>query len=365
MGNISTAQSEYYRRPADQRMESPEALVQAAIDRKANCREMNYNAKDLQVIPQDGGIGRVALASPRGQAELTPWSHGQLCKLVGAPAAYVRSLPSDVAASALNYGLQSTLTGTTAVVLAQRAPESGTVTARAITSDTYGRLWDADYYSPVVDTLCAQGWNTPPTWDGKPAGAYLSDRDSFVLLVNGGSIVNDPSARDDNGPMYRGVMLRNSEVGLTSVWLDEVMFRFVCGNHMLWGAVYGAQYKRRHVGSAVLRDTLREVGQLVRRVVNRPASADESLIKSLISLELASTEQGLIDELRKMGATVSDATAAYKAAVQTENASPRSFWGIAQGLTRVSQDSGYQDDRLTLDQLAATVLSRGRARVAA
>ena len=66
-----------------------------------------------------------------------------------------------------------------------------------------------------------------------------------------------------------------------------------------------------------------------------------------------------------MGATQADAEAAYVATVQTENVSPRSFWGIAQGLTRVSQESGHQDDRLALDQLAAKVLSRGRQLVAA
>lgn len=365
MQTINVAQREYYSRPADQRMASPEALVQAAAERKANSREITYNAKDLTVIPQEGGLGRVALASPRGQAELTPWSHGQLARLVGAPAAYLRSLPSDVAAAALNHGLQATAAGTNAVILGQRDPQAGTVTARAITSETYGRLWDADYYGPVVDALGAQGFTAPPTWDGQPAGAYLSDRDSFLLLCSGGSIVDDPSARQGDGPMYRGLILRNSEVGLTSVWADEVLYRFVCGNHMLWGAVYGRQFKRRHVGTQVLRDTVREIGTLVRQVASRPASADESLIRSLLRLELAQTEQGLIDELRRMGATVADAAAAFKLAVEVEDTNPRSYWGIAQGLTRASQESGYQDERLALDQLAAKVLARGRQLVAA
>jgi len=255
--------------------------------------------------------------------------------------------------------------GQTAVVLAERAPASGTVTARAITTETYGRLWDADYYAPVVETLCAQGWSTPPTWDGKPAGAYLSDRDSFLVLTHGGSIVNDPSAAQGNGQMHRGLMLRNSEVGLTSVWLDEVLYEYICGNHNFWGAVMGHQYKRRHVGTTVLRDVLREVGAMARKLASRPASADEALIKSLISLEVAQTREGVVDELRKMGATQADAETAYRTAVEVEQVNPRSFWGISRGMTRASQASGYQDDRLALDQLAAKVLARGRALVAA
>ena len=127
----------------------------------------------------------------------------------------------------------------------------------------------------------------------------------------------------------------------------------------------GHQFKRRHVGTQVLRDVLREVGAVARRLANRPASVDEALIKSLINLELAATKEGLIDELRKMGATQADADAAYQTSVEFFDGNPRSFWGVAQGLTRVSQASGYQDDRLALDQLAAKVLARGRQLVAA
>lgn len=363
---ITTAAREYYRRPADERMASPEALVAAATARMQNSRELSYNAKDLTVVPvDDGTLGHVRLQSPRGQAELTPWSFGQLAKSVGAPGGYLGKLPADVTAAALNHGLQATAVGQKAVVLAQRDPLTGAVTARSITSESYGRLYDAPFYSPVVESLCAQGWSTPPTWDGKPAGAYLSDRDSFLVLTHGGSIVNDPSARQGDGAMYRGLMLRNSEVGLTSAWLDEVLYEYVCGNHNFWGATMGHQYKRRHVGPNVLRDVLREVGAMARKLAHRPASADEALIKSLITLEVAQTREGVIDELRKMGATVADAEAAYRAAVEVEQVNPRSFWGISRGMTRASQASGYQDDRLALDQLAAKVLAKGRQLVAA
>ena len=56
------------------------------------------------------------------------------------------------------------------------------------------------------------------------------------------------------------------------------------------------------------------------------------------------------------------ATEAYARCEAQETAlSPRSFWGIAAGTTRLSQDAGYQDDRLELDQLAAAVLKKGAA----
>jgi hypothetical protein len=363
--NISTAQTEYYRRPADERMPDLQGLLAAATERKATSREINYNAKDLRVVPvDDAKIGRIQLASPKGAAELTPWSHAQLCRFVGAPAAYIRTLPADIAADALNHGLQTTSVGTTANILAQA--KDGQVTARSVLTETYGRLWEADLYRPIADTFGSKGWTTPPTWDGKPAGAYMSDRDSFLIVVDGGSIVTDPSLRSgQDGRMFRGLMIRNSEVGLCAVSIERVLFEFICGNHMLWGAVIDRSYRRRHVGTRVLRDVLREIGTTARQWIDRPASADEALIRSLMDLEVAQTREAVIDELRAMGASLSDAQAAYATCEQQFDASPRSFWGLSQGLTKASQETGYQDERLSLDVLAAKLLAKGRARVAA
>jgi hypothetical protein len=66
-----------------------------------------------------------------------------------------------------------------------------------------------------------------------------------------------------------------------------------------------------------------------------------------------------------MGATKESATAAYDACERTESASPRSYWGAAQGMTRVSQESGFQDERYALDRIAAAILAKGRKLVAA
>jgi hypothetical protein len=363
MNVISTAATEYYRRPADERYDSPEALLSFSAARKTASREISYNVKDLSIVPGSDD-GTIRLASPKGVADFTPWSHGQFCRLVGAPAGYIRTLPAEIASKALNHGIGTTAPGTTARILAQRM-DDGTITARAATSDSYGRLWDAELYHPIVNTLCNAGWSLPPTWDGKPAGAYASDRDSFLILCNGGSIVTDPSVRNGNGQMYRALLVRNSEVGAAAVTITKILYEYVCGNHNLWGAVIDQNFRRRHVGSNVLYDVTREIGRTAREWTNRAASTDEAIIRSLIDLEIAATEAAVIDELVKIGATKTDATAAYRRCVTQFDASPRSYWGLAQGLTALSQDAGYQDERLSMDQLAAKLLAKGRARVAA
>ena len=208
----------------------------------------------------------------------------------------------------------------------------------------------------------AGNWTLPPTWSGESAGAYRGDRDSFLILTNGGSIVLDPSAgKDDHvgNQMYRGILIRNSEVGASSVVIETILYRYVCGNHMLWGAVIDKQFKRRHIGTKTTRDVLQEVSRIAWNWTNASASRDEAIIRSLIDNELAHTKEAVIDELRALGATEQQAETAYDLCEQKESASPRSYWGIAQGLTRASQESPYQDGRYLADKLAGLVLARG------
>ncbi len=315
---------------------------------------------------------QLALCSDKGAAILSHYAFGQLARTVGAPAGYLRDeLSGDLAAACLNHGLQTSPVGTVANVLVRAANGNPHPVVRACTSETYGRVWDASLYSAAASTVFSQAraghaWESPTAWDGKPSGVWRGDRDSFVIQVDGGSIVTDPSARDGQSQMYRGLMLRNSEVGASSIVIECVLFRWICGNLMLWGATIDSTFRRRHVGGeAALRSAIRELGTVARRWADRPASQDEAIIRTLIERELATTKKGVIDELRAMGATLEQATHAYETCERAEGAAPRSFWGISQGLTRDSQDTAYQNERYELDQLAARVLARGAKLVAA
>jgi hypothetical protein len=363
------AQSQYYARPADERFATVDDLIAHAQHEKDLSKERNYNWRDLRWTytsdTNQGGKDGLYLQSPNGTATLTHWSFGQAATMLQSPARYLREgLTPELAAQCLNHRITQQPSGTAPVLLVRKPNGAPHATIRAVTSETYTRVWDATLYDEYRRRF-AGTLATPPSWDDKPAGVYRSDRDSFVLGVNGGSIVRDMSVTKGNDEMYRGVMIRNSEVGACAIWLISFLFRAVCGNHLLMGVDDVRQFCRRHVGKNALRETMQELNTLAYKWVNRSAAQDESMIKSLLSLELAHTKDAVIDELRKVGYTQQDATAAYERCEGTESASPRSYWGIVQGTTRVSQDTPYQDDRLELDQLAAKVLARGRKLVAA
>lgn len=190
---ISTASREYARRPADERFESPAAMLAAARERKNHCAERNYSVGQLRTVVTDRGL---QLQGPAGVADMSYWAFGQLSRTVGAPAGYLRDgLSPDLAAASLNWGLQKLDQDATLQILVQSPNGRPAPYVRAITTETYSRFYDADLYAPIIEDLAGRDarWMTPPTWSGEPAGAYAGDRDSFLIMVNGGSIVTDPS----------------------------------------------------------------------------------------------------------------------------------------------------------------------------
>lgn len=363
MSTLTSAHTQYLNRPKDESFASLPDLITVAKLQRERSKETTYSMRDLRIVATGDGVG---LQSPRGVASFTNWSFGQTCRMIKAPVAYVRTLPPSVIADAMNFGIADTPDGTTANILAHLPIGSDVPQVRSVNSETYARVWDDVLYSEAqrrVFDYTSQGneWIAPPTWSGDSAGTWRGDRDSFVIRVDGGSIVTDPSAaaHGKDGRMYRGIILRNSEVGGGSIVIDWVLFQYICGNLMLWGTTVDRRFRRRHVGANVVRDTMRELGVLARQWTTRSAAQDEAIIQGLMDRELAHSREAVISELRVIGYTMEQANAAYDTCSHNFDASPRSYWGLAQGTTANSQTAEHQSARFELDMLAAAVMARG------
>lgn len=358
MNVIGTAASQYFSRPEDERFASVEAMLASAQADKENSAERIYNIRDLRAIPTGTNI---SLESPKGIASFTHWSFDQFARLVSAPAWYLRTLPPENAANDINHGIKRAENLRDVNLLIRNGSTAPII--RSALTDSYGRAWDANIYRSIRETLMQSGeWTLPPTWDGKPGGVYRGDRDSFLILTEKDSSIVDPTFKGD-GRMFRALLVRNSEVGASSVVLEIVLYRYVCGNHNLWGAMTDSTFRRRHFGKNVVRDTIRQINETAFRWLKGSPDVLQATINNLVREQIAVGEDAVIKELRSMGATEATAKAAYRKCESTEYASPRTFWGITQGLTRMSQDSGFQDERYELDQLAAVVMKRGLARL--
>ena len=72
----------------------------------------------------------------------------------------------------------------------------------------------------------------------------------FLFLVDGNLALDDPTDRTDAG-LFRGFIVRNSDVGAAALTLDMFLFRAVCGNHIIWGFQHVVGFRRRHVGASI------------------------------------------------------------------------------------------------------------------
>lgn len=152
---IGRVSSEWFSRPDDERYLSLTELHEAVRRRAVQVEASRENAERLALIVP----GHDKPVSP------THWSFGQLCGLVGAPAAYMRQLPAPLAAINLQHGLLSHR----AELVKTLEAEDGRVELRAVTGPDYGRIWDHELVA-AVQRIAGNGtgntrWKVPGVLD--------------------------------------------------------------------------------------------------------------------------------------------------------------------------------------------------------
>jgi len=188
-----------------------------------------------------------------------------------------------------------------------------------------------------------------------PSGAYLGDRDMFLFLVDGNRDLDDPTDRTHAG-LFRGFILRNSDVGAAALSLDMFLFRVVCGNHIIWGFQHVAGFRRRHVGASI-QDAWTTSLDGVRARLDADTANDRTLLLRATTQELGATRDAVLDTaVQRLDLSQKQAAEAYALAEQHET-NPRSIWGYVQGLTRLSQRTPWQDGRFALDRAASRLLT--------
>jgi hypothetical protein len=353
-----TAHREWANRPPDERYASVEALHEAARVRRDRTMERDIETGDFRT--EAAGAGGLTICESSGRtAALTHWSFEQLATIAGAPPKYLRSLPASIASDAINFGLRRHTRMQHQLFVERDVPW----TVHAITSSRYARVHHDELATRVRDLMAAHpAWSLPLGYkDGVygaervPSGAYLGDRDMFIFMVDGNRDLDDPTDSTQAG-LFRGFILRNSDVGAAALTLDLFLFRACCANHVLWGFHHVAGFRRRHVGASIQEAWTASL-DAVCTALDADPSADRTLLQRSITLELGPTRDAVLDTVvQRLDVSRKQAAEAYTLAEQHEM-NPRSVWGYVQGLTRLSQHTAWQDGRFALDQAASRLLA--------
>lgn len=356
---LTQANRQWSTRPADERFASLDDLLQKARAMKHAAREARDVPFSSLDIAHDGNemilINKKKTVGERG-AIISNLAFGQLCARVRAPADYLREMAMERAVLNLREDF------------AQRAEEAGRIqmllhqnggyTVRAVTGNTYARIWNADVIERLL-SLPGKGWTVPPARGDQPSGLYLGDRDMFAFMVNENNRIRIPGS--ERG-LARGFFLSNSETATGAFSLWTFLYDFVCGNHFVWVAQDVHRLWVRHVGHSANARAFDGFHAELVKYANASAKDDELKIERATRFILGKTEDEVIDRIfgnRSLGIGRADAREAYALAGQhqDEHGDPRSAWGFASGLTRLSQARPYASERVELDRAAGRVLS--------
>lgn len=355
MNTLHMASQQWASRPNDERYTSLAELKQAVQQRKSESWTATPMTKNLRAVPADGGLAVQVFDPTKGQTtELFPtnWAFGQLAQYAGAPAGYLRTLPPELTAINLQWGFEHSPIRDSGLVLAQ---SNGSHSLRAITSMSYGRIWDHQVVNAVERVNQDGRWQIPAasyatTNPLRATTLYASDRDVFIFLVD----PNHP-IEVKGETLFRGFFAWNSEVGSAVFGLTTFLYRYVCDNRIVWGATEIKELRIRHTGGAPERFAYEGQRYLQRYANESTDKIIEGVVKAQ-ETEIPKREGDTVEEwLRERGFTQAQAKASVQTAV-AEQGQARSIWDIVNGVTAYARSIPHTDQRVELETKAGKLM---------
>ncbi|MBR0693641.1 hypothetical protein [Bradyrhizobium lablabi] len=347
---LTNANRQWESRPADERFASLVDMDRAARSFRTSATVNEIMANALTVSARGDDL----VLSARGfeGAALNNYSFNQLAARAKAPAAYLNTLPTEIAADCLNHGLQRVADDKALQIL------SGSSNIRAVTSDKYSRIWNADITARLLELEARGPWQpAPAAFDGS-RGLYLGERDMFAFLVDNERRIFETGP---GGGLSRGFFVSNSEVGDASFSIMTFFYEYVCGNHRVWGAQGIAEAKIIHIGHDQSSKAFETMTVEVKKYAEASADEDELKVERCRTYQIGASKDDVLDAIFKLkvpAITKTIANKAYDLAEQRVDwyGSPRSAWGYAGGLTEIARDLPNASDRHQLDLAATRVM---------
>lgn len=352
---LTRANREWESRPADERFPSLTAMHAKAIHYRDNAAVANVDVRDL-VIGHQGDALTITGTSNK-PALLTNLSFNQISARAGAPAGYLKNLPTELVVQNLNtsLNLRAEKSENDEDKLQLLFGTNGEFKARAITGQDYSRIWNADVIERLQSLEAVGPWQpAPEAFDGS-RGLYLGERDMFAFMVDNERRIFETLP---GGGLGRGFFAWNSETGDKSIGVMRFFYEYVCGNHRVWGASGVTMIRIAHIHT----DENRAWAKLnveLKKYAESSASEDEAKIEAARNFTIGATKEEVLDVLfGKKVATRALLEQSYDKAEEHHEwyGDPKTAWGLAGGMTEIARDLPNADDRTALDKAATKVM---------
>lgn len=358
--NLMKAANELMTRPADESFTTLQAMHAAAVRYFERAREIASVAlASLRPIVHDGKVKLVGKGET--PVALNYWSAGQLAERANAPAGYINTLSPDLAVANLSYGLAKRVSeepsATVNMLCELNADKTAFETVRSINGSKYSRFWNYECTQRLLDLEASGLFEVArPDINGDTGQRplYVSSHDMFAFMRSAQTI-SEPGNRDG---LRRGVIFTNSEVGAGKLKAIFFLYRVMCANHIIWNVSELREVGIVHVGDIHAKASKFRVQ--IAEYLNSSATETEARIANLKNRFIAADKDAVLDIVfgkRINGLTRKALDAGYDATIADVDGSPKSAWGLAQGLTRYSQTIEYADQRTAIDTAAGKLLS--------
>lgn len=351
--DLINASRQWGSRPLDQRFATLKDMKIAIQDRKDISIEDIISVKSLSIKGKNAELH--LQTDSKGKQNFTPWSFEQLCRMTGAPVQYMRSIPSDLVATNLEYSLRHKVGDGKVKVLSLNGKDE----IRSFNSQTYGRIWDIDVVKSIealVDSNAA--WHNPParsvTINGKVchnAGLYASDRDVFMFFVDDKHLIDVGKEK-----LARGFFIWNSEVGKTSFGLTTFLYRFVCGNHIVWGAQEINEIRIRHTENSLI-NAFMNLYPAIQTYMESSPKKEIEMIKKAQDFIPAVGKEKIGEWLVKRGFPKELSNQMFERVEAEEKTDKPSLWNIVNGLTAIARDMKNVDGRVEQERRIGELLN--------
>ena len=360
--------SQWFSRPDDERFLDLNSLRSYVQKRSEPAIQTIVDVGDIRVKASMNDAEKMSIEFHGMEMQPTNWSFGQLAGLAGAPAGYLRKLPSTIAGINLQYGLQNLRSENTKMyytedqLLAATGVEYGRVKDLELvdavqkiagngTGDTRWEIpglldWSTSMYNPYVDA----------TLD--TTTLYASDRDVFMFLVDDTHPIEVGKLRNgDPDLVFRGFYVWNSEFGSKSLGISTFLLRGVCANRNIWGQTDKHSMSIRHSKNAPTRFA-HEVQPALIEYSNASATGIVSSIQAAKNAVVARSDEERVNFLRKIGFSAKQASAVINRVIEEEDTKPESIWDFVNGITATARNIKHTDDRLEMERVAGKLMDK-------
>lgn len=301
------------------------------------------------------------------------YGFGSVARVANAPSAYLRNLPAPLAALNINYGLKSAKQDEAAFYVREN-PEGGN-SLRAVTSPSYGRIFDRDVVA-AVQVIAGNGtgdtpWKVPGVIDWgtsmynphvditkETTTLYASDRDVFLFLVDDLHPVEVGKLKDGSPDLlFRGFYIWNSEVGARSFGMACMYLRGVCQNRNLWGVEGFQQVVWRHTSNAPDR-FITDAAPSLLAFTHSNSHKLVAGVKAAKGATIGANDEAVAEWLQGVGFSRATTAAVMSQHLLEEGEPIRSVWDAAQGITAFARQEPVQERRIALEQQAGRLLDK-------